>query len=655
MNIIIDPEDKEFFTNPPYEDQRRILKIFLQSNAIIFAGGKFEKDKEYTTEKGDSIIFKCNVYKREKVTGDRFEFVSEEISKLIGIGGFGKVYENIARIALKKDNPIDELEYKKYGEKYLSKKIETLRTKPFRVTKIPMSNKTENPRFMKKIGDYDLAALNYNFQHSSQGSYSKRLRINLSPYEKRALSLDLLEEYSKEFLEQDLIHRDIKPDNIRISVLDDGLKGHFIDRDNVVKINSNITYWLDSHQATPPEAKTHTQKIAQTSADIYSLGTVLQSLWKEELDSLTKHIEYEKIRNLINNMKVENADERISLPKAIKIVKNLNIHKAELTEFEKMRQFLNAVKFGKMKQIDAWLDKININAQDASGYTALYFAVTRGKVEIVKKLLDAGADPNICPYGTMFDESCLFNILFPTAWNDFPMDIVPQKDAINIAKLLIKKGAKIKLPSGLGYSDIDDKLMDMKRTNLYMLHPEIVKNIFESKQMTAMFLESKKVSVNSFFKCFNPFEKSTGSITLDNFILNLHSQCAIKENDNDQVIENKFNSLRASLKKNDLSKKDMTILKRLTTEFRKYKIHLLHPYHSQEKNKYKNYMLINKFKLKNKKRDTANILLPLLYKMSNFGDLVQLERTIELIKSFAKNKSEEDKINFMDTESLIKI
>ena len=91
-------------------------------------------------------------------------------------------------------------------------------------------------------------------------------------------------------------------------------------------------------------------------------------------------------------------------------------------------QLITAVKHNKIKDVKIilLLPDININLRDTKGYTALFIAAITNNIDIVRLLLENGADPNI-----------------PNNFGYLPLNITAQNNLIDIVKLLIDNGADL--------------------------------------------------------------------------------------------------------------------------------------------------------------------------------------------------------------------
>jgi ankyrin repeat protein len=95
---------------------------------------------------------------------------------------------------------------------------------------------------------------------------------------------------------------------------------------------------------------------------------------------------------------------------------------ADLTD-----DLLAATRKGDAAKVKALLDMgVSVNAKSSYGQTALFFACDRGNLEIVKLLVDRGADMNV--EDTFYHASAL-------SW-------AAQKDHAEIVKILLDHGAK---------------------------------------------------------------------------------------------------------------------------------------------------------------------------------------------------------------------
>src|ERR1044071_7845592 len=91
--------------------------------------------------------------------------------------------------------------------------------------------------------------------------------------------------------------------------------------------------------------------------------------------------------------------------------------------------FFAAARKGDVAAVKAFLDKgVDVNTKTRYGATALSYACDKGHTEVVRLLLERGADPNVKDsfYGAT------------------PMSWAAPKGHVEIVKLLIEKGAKEK-------------------------------------------------------------------------------------------------------------------------------------------------------------------------------------------------------------------
>lgn len=96
---------------------------------------------------------------------------------------------------------------------------------------------------------------------------------------------------------------------------------------------------------------------------------------------------------------------------------------------DKNEEFFAVARRGDVAAVKAFLDKgVDVNAKTQYGATALAYACDKGHTEVVRLLLERGADPNVRD----------------TFYNATPMSWAAPKGHVEIARLLIEKGAKDK-------------------------------------------------------------------------------------------------------------------------------------------------------------------------------------------------------------------
>jgi ankyrin repeat protein len=92
-------------------------------------------------------------------------------------------------------------------------------------------------------------------------------------------------------------------------------------------------------------------------------------------------------------------------------------------------EFFAAARKGDVAAVKAFLDKgVDVNAKTQYGATALSYACDKGHTEVVRLLLERGADPNVKD----------------TFYGATPMSWAAPKGYIEVVKLLIEKGSKEK-------------------------------------------------------------------------------------------------------------------------------------------------------------------------------------------------------------------
>ena len=98
--------------------------------------------------------------------------------------------------------------------------------------------------------------------------------------------------------------------------------------------------------------------------------------------------------------------------------------------------FLNACKNAQKGIVQAFLNKggINVDKRDSLGNTPLYYASLKGAKDIVKLILDAGANPNLAN-----------NI------SETPLHLAAQSTSKEVIKLLTDAGADINSANNLGH------------------------------------------------------------------------------------------------------------------------------------------------------------------------------------------------------------
>jgi ankyrin repeat protein len=124
-----------------------------------------------------------------------------------------------------------------------------------------------------------------------------------------------------------------------------------------------------------------------------------------------------------------------------------------------------AARNGNLAAIGALLaEGLDINSVDHIGHTPLHLAVTAGHVEVIDRLVDAGADINAQASGEGWQD-------------DTPLGCVADSCSVEFAEYLLRLGADPRCPGWMGITPLDrakerkdragksvyERLMDVRR------------------------------------------------------------------------------------------------------------------------------------------------------------------------------------------------
>lgn len=185
---------------------------------------------------------------------------------------------------------------------------------------------------MKLIKGFDLSDIN--------------AKINLSIAEKIELSQALLKAYQTQINNLNMVHRDIKPPNIKVEYVEGKSIVNFIDYDNYTLEGTMPQQNINSPGFTPPEGLGGTASYAQ---DIYSLGKVLNQLWTRELRN--NHLSSETgivinaIDNMIQEMTMKEPGQRVTIENLNKKMNDIHFDNPIDNTEEQIRKLNNARRY----------------------------------------------------------------------------------------------------------------------------------------------------------------------------------------------------------------------------------------------------------------------------------------------------------------------
>jgi anti-anti-sigma factor len=295
------------------------------------------------------------------------------------------------------------------------------------------------------------------------------------------------------YLQENIIHRDIKPTNILISknnqvkLADFGL-GKILDNKKSLQESQTVTgEILGTPHYMSLEQLLDTSSVGHQS-DIYSIGAVLYTMLAKvppyahcesiyELIADKKNGDCIRLKSLVSDVpnkilevidratathKQDRYQNILDLIFDLKLLLEKNINLNEVTT-----ALITACWWGNLEAIKSLLDKgADPNIKDNQGKTALITACWWGNLEAIKLLLDKGADPNIkdnqgntayvsaFTFGYMEVVKLLLekNIDINAANHEgkTALIVASEKACVEIVKLLLDKGADPNIKNNQG-------------------------------------------------------------------------------------------------------------------------------------------------------------------------------------------------------------
>lgn len=336
-------------------ENAKILKKLLEENPSKELVGKtnytvrlpdpnnLEKTAEYNVMLSHSIMTRKSKSKPEEY---RYEVFDR--SNLVGSGGMGNVYESLGTLVPQvngslrfknnkprvikeqshrpEKNPLEML----VNEIEASKQLNHLRIKDPMIIENPDKSHT-SLTVMKYIQGEDLSDILKSDRQKST-SFSRKEAFVLSIIERLELSVRLLRAYQEQVQIYKLVHRDLKPRNIRIDMSNG--KVYIIDyglSKNIGEISKDIQ---GTFAYLPPEALDTPCKLTE-KYDIPALGRIISEIWRaeegkdlilESLEEVKQHAENPELKDLFEGIEDMEPFEKEGIRKLIffMIDKNIN-------------------------------------------------------------------------------------------------------------------------------------------------------------------------------------------------------------------------------------------------------------------------------------------------------------------------------------------
>ncbi len=151
-------------------------------------------------------------------------------------------------------------------------------------------------------------------------------------------------------------------------------------------------------------------------------------------------------------------EKEYTIPDEMILRKLKTINDLEKTDRDGRSLLINASFYGRKSIIEYLLSRhVNINAKDKKGWTALHAAIQEGNIDIIKLLLENGADVHA---RDVYGNPPISRMRF------IPQDIPHMRD---IFQVLLKYGANPNEKNDFGMSVLD----------AYQAYPDILKALFE--------------------------------------------------------------------------------------------------------------------------------------------------------------------------------
>lgn len=245
----------------------------------------WDKKNAYIFDDGTEFKFSHSVVQRKRHKNEneiRYEFIS---GTMVGYGSYGKVYDIAGTLTL--DSP-DKFQYKQAGHKKKSRVVKIQQHTPEYPTsyvekecsyskmarhlaiKTPTLNENTSYLVMRKIKGRSLLAI-INDDLDERISITLQQRIDLTI----ALSVMLKEQAT----DLDLIHRDVKPENIYVD-LSEPITANLLDYAFCKKKDVVDNNPINPGSAVYAAPEQFTKNNTTDKCDVFSLGRVLAMIWR---------------------------------------------------------------------------------------------------------------------------------------------------------------------------------------------------------------------------------------------------------------------------------------------------------------------------------------------------------------------------------------
>lgn len=369
ITMIISPESIKKMSI----QNQKIFADFIRDQVINHNIHDWKKQTPYQDKNGNIFIFAYDSIQRERKSdklekgGIRFEMNTNNV---IGQGGGGVVTTSAGTVAIDDSDTVrfkDKIRAIKIGNSSINVLPGVAKELIGKKNPVVMRTKKGFAVAMRFIKGHDLL-------HYTVSPY-----LNFSVDEKKELTIALLNAFKRQISDKNIVHRDIKADNIRVHFSNGKFNIYFIDFDNYRELGS-IAYRNDipfSLDYTPPEVAIYRldecgqqkvdyighEKPVSQAQDIFSMGKVLNRLWRSELRAANQDIE--DIRVLIENMTHPDPNKRPNIDSCLSAIKRPDSTSIEDIESKRCKLH-NAIYLKDESTIKELINKLTYSLKMAS-------------------------------------------------------------------------------------------------------------------------------------------------------------------------------------------------------------------------------------------------------------------------------------------------